>query len=47
MGASAHPEPLLGRIEGPSVIELLGDPFTEMRAGERTWPLDRVRLLAP
>jgi 2-keto-4-pentenoate hydratase/2-oxohepta-3-ene-1,7-dioic acid hydratase in catechol pathway len=47
LGAPARPEPLLGRVEGDSVIELLGDPFTETRAGERSWPLDRVRLLAP
>ena len=47
MGAPAHPEPLLGRVENGSVRELLGDPFTEWRAGDRTWPLDRVRLLAP
>jgi 2-keto-4-pentenoate hydratase/2-oxohepta-3-ene-1,7-dioic acid hydratase in catechol pathway len=47
MGAPAHPEPLFGRIEGALVRELLGDPFTESRAGERTWPLERVRLLPP
>jgi 2-keto-4-pentenoate hydratase/2-oxohepta-3-ene-1,7-dioic acid hydratase in catechol pathway len=47
VGAQAHPEPLFGSIEGESVIELLGDPLTDTRAGDRSWPLDRVRLLAP
>jgi 2-keto-4-pentenoate hydratase/2-oxohepta-3-ene-1,7-dioic acid hydratase in catechol pathway len=47
LGAQAHPQPLLGRVENGSVRELLGDPFTELRDGTRTWPLDRVRLLAP
>ena len=47
LSASAHPAPLLGRVEGSSVIEQLGDPFTGMRPGERSWPLDRVRLLPP
>jgi 2-keto-4-pentenoate hydratase/2-oxohepta-3-ene-1,7-dioic acid hydratase in catechol pathway len=46
-GAPAHPEPLFGLLEGSSVRELLGDPLTEWRRAERTWPLDRVRLLAP
>ena len=47
MGAPAHPEPLFGRVEASSVRELLGDPLSEWRMGERAWPLDRVRLLAP
>jgi 2-keto-4-pentenoate hydratase/2-oxohepta-3-ene-1,7-dioic acid hydratase in catechol pathway len=47
VGAPARPEPLFGRVENGSVIELLGNPVTEMRSGERAWPLDRVRLLAP
>ena len=47
VGAPAHPEPLFGLLEGGSVRELLGDPLTEWRRGERAWPLERVRLLAP
>ena len=47
MGAPAHPEPVFGRVDGPLVRELLGDPFSEWRDGERTWPIERVRLLAP
>lgn len=47
VGAPAHPEPLWGRLEGNTVRELLGDPLGEWREGERSWPLDRVRLLAP
>ena len=47
VGTPAHPEPLFGLLEGSAVRELLGSPLTEWRRGERAWPLDRVRLLAP
>ena len=47
MGASIDPAPLYGIVESGSVRELLGSPLTEWRLGERTWRLDRVRLLAP
>ena len=47
VGAPAHPEPLLGRIENGSVRELLGNPFSKIRDGERTWPLEHVRFVAP
>ncbi len=47
VGAATHPEPMLGLVEGDSVRELLGDPLTEWRRAERTWPLNGVKLLAP
>jgi 2-keto-4-pentenoate hydratase/2-oxohepta-3-ene-1,7-dioic acid hydratase in catechol pathway len=47
VGAPAHPEPFFGLVEGSSVRALLGSPLSEWRRDERTWPLDRVRLLAP
>ena len=47
VGAPAHPEALFGLVEGDSVRELLGNPLTEWRRGERAWPLKRVALLAP
>ena len=47
LGAPAHPEPLLGRIDGSTVRELLGELFSDLRESERSWPLDRVRLLVP
>jgi 2-keto-4-pentenoate hydratase/2-oxohepta-3-ene-1,7-dioic acid hydratase in catechol pathway len=47
VGAPAHPQPLFGLLESGAVRELLGDPLTEWRRGERAWPLERVRLLAP
>lgn len=47
VGAPTHPEPLLGAVEGDVVRELLGDPLTEWRRTERTWPMNRVRLAVP
>lgn len=47
VGAPAHPEPLWGRLEGDAVREILGEPFGEWRQAERSWGLDRVRLLTP
>lgn len=47
VGAPSHPDPLLGLVEGDSVRELLGDPLTDWRRAERTWPLSRVKLVAP
>jgi len=47
VGAPTHPEPCLGVVEGDSVRELLGNPLTEWRRAERTWPLNRVKLVAP
>jgi 2-keto-4-pentenoate hydratase/2-oxohepta-3-ene-1,7-dioic acid hydratase in catechol pathway len=47
VGAPAHPEPLYGLVEDGSVRELLGTPLSEWRREKRTWPLNRVRLLAP
>ncbi len=47
VGRPAHPEPLSGVIEGATVREIIGELFSAWRPGERSWPLERVRLLPP
>jgi 2-keto-4-pentenoate hydratase/2-oxohepta-3-ene-1,7-dioic acid hydratase in catechol pathway len=45
--ASAHPAPLVGRIDGTVVREMSGDPFSNLQTTDRTWPLEDVKLLPP
>src|SRR5579862_2027274 len=47
VGRPAHPEPLSGVIEGATVREIIGELFSASPPTERSWPLDRVRLLPP
>jgi 2-keto-4-pentenoate hydratase/2-oxohepta-3-ene-1,7-dioic acid hydratase in catechol pathway len=47
LGQPAHPSPVVGRIEGEWVREIVGDSAGDWTETGRAWPLAQARLLPP
>jgi 2-keto-4-pentenoate hydratase/2-oxohepta-3-ene-1,7-dioic acid hydratase in catechol pathway len=47
VGATTHPEVLLGIVSGDTVREISGDIFGQWKPASRSWPLTAVKLLPP